>query len=494
MESSLKNKTAKNISINAVAKALMFGLQAVANIILTRTLGAADYGLVGMAIIFMNFFTLFGDMGISNAVIRKENLTDRDVRTGFTVRIVQGAILTLIVLAFAPLASKVYNNQEVGRILAVFSLNFMINSLGFIPYAYLNRELRYDRLFIPQVGYALVGSIVAIAMALAGFRHWSLVFSTISSCVAYVVLLNVMRPSRMRFSFDFAVAKQFFSYGMNIFLVGFVSYALLNAGNFVIGAVQGSKALGFYTIAFTWGGMVSTLLTGTVSSVLFPTFAKIQDDRDRLRGAYLKILEFVGVIAIFANLALFLTSRDFLYVVLGHSTDKWFPSLMALRILCGLGIVKSLMEPGANLLMAVGNTAVPFKATLAAAIVQVTLIYPVLRFGGIEGVATLILFSTVVQYAVYLPAQKRFLGLRLRDIVAQIRPAILAMLLTGSVVYICAPLWGRLTLLAFAVKSVVILVMFFACYGLLTRWRIFHDISGLVKGRGRTSPVGVTAV
>jgi len=485
----LKKRTVRNISFNAVAKALMFGLQAVANIILTRTLGAGDYGLVGLAIIFMNFFTLFGDMGITNAVIRKGNLTDRDVQTGFTVRVAQGVFLALIGIAAAPLASMVFHDPEVGRILAVFSLNFIINSFGFIPFTYLNRELRYDRLFIPQVGYALTGSLVAITLALAGFRHWSLVFSTISSSVAYVILLNIMRPSRLSFSFDVKVAKHFFSYGMNIFLIGFVSYALLNAGNFSIGAVLGPNALGYYTIAATWGGMICTIITGVVSSVLFPTFAKIQDDRDRLRNAYLRIFELIGTIAIFANLALLSVSQDFLYVVLGHNSDKWFPSLMALQILCGLGIVKSIMEPGANLLMAVGNTAVPFKATLAAAIVQLSLIYPALRFGGIEGVAALILFSTSVQFAVYLPALRLFLGVRVRDVLAQMRPAVFAMLFTGISFYFCAPLWGPVSLVTLLAKAAVLLALFGTCYGFLTRWRVIHEIKGYLKGRVAVTPL-----
>jgi len=164
----------------------------------------------------------------------------------------------------------------------------------------------------------------------------------------------------MRFCLDVAAARHFINYGVNIFLVGLLSYALLNAGNFVIGAVKGATALGYYTIAFNWGGMICSILIGTVSSVLFPTFAKIQDDRQRLRAAYLKIIEFIAVIAIMANLTLFLTGREFLYFVLGHSTEKWFPSLIAFQILCGFGILKSLLEPGASLMMAIGNTAVPY--------------------------------------------------------------------------------------------------------------------------------------
>lgn len=486
-DSGLKVRTIKNLSFNTVAKGLMFALQAVSNIILTRTLVPDDYGLVGMALIFMNFFTLFGDMGISQAVIRKEELSQRELQTGFTVRVIQGVLLALIGLAVSPFAGTLFNNPEVGWVLAVFSCVFLINGLGFIPHAHLNRELRYDRLFIPQVGYAVGGSAVAITLALMGFRHWSLVFSTLASALTYVVLLHVMRPSRVGFSFDWQVAKHFFSYGMNIFLIGFVTYALSNAGNFVIGAVQGSKALGYYTIAFTWGGMICAIIIGTVSSVLFPTFAKMQGDRDRLRHAFLKIFEFVGAVAILANLSLFLTGRDFLYVVLGHGSDKWFPSLIALQILCGFGIVKSLVEPGANLLMAVGNTSIPFRATLVAAIIQVALIYPALHYGGIEGVASLIFIATTIQFSVFLPALKRYLDLSLRDIAAQVFPALLAMLITWAMVGFCAPFLGELTFSSFCAKAFLTLFLFVISYGTFTRWRIYGEIKGFMHGRSGLS-------
>jgi O-antigen/teichoic acid export membrane protein len=478
----LKSLTVKNISLNAVAKIIMFGLQAVANIILTRTLLPSDYGLVGMALIFMNFFILFGDLGISNAVIRKEELSERDVYTGFTVRIAQGIILVLLCAVASPVASWVFHNTEVGRILLVFSFVFLISTLGFIPHAYLNRELRYDRLFIPQVGNSLISAVVAIVMALAGFRHWSLVFATLSGSVASVILLNVMRPSKMRFCLDVVAARHFINYGMNIFLVGLFSYALLNAGNFFIGAKQGATALGYYTIAFNWGGMICTVIIGTVSNVLFPTFAKIQEDRKRLRLAYLKIIEFMAVIAILANLTLFLTGKEFLYFVLGHSSDKWFPSLAAFQILCVFGILKSLLEPGANLMMAIGDTAVPFRATLVAAVIQLSLIYPALHYWGIEGVAILIVLATSAQFFVYLPSLKRTLDLPFRELAGQVRPAVLAMLLTGAVVTISAPLLGPLSLVAFAVKLVLLLVLFLGSYGILTRWRIFREIMELVKG------------
>lgn len=479
----LKSRTVKNITLNVVAKILMFGLQAVANIILTRTLVPSDYGLVGMALIFMNFFALFGDMGITSAVIRKQELSERDLYTGFTVRVVQGVMLALLCAAASPVASKVFHNYEVGAILVVFSLNFIITGAGFIPHGRLNRELRYDRLFLPQVGYALVAAVVAIVAALTGFRHWSLVFATLGGSSASVLFLNVIKPSRPRFCFDLCAARHFINYGMNIFLTGLLSYALLNAGNLVIGAAWGAASLGFYTIAFNWGGMISTIVIGAVSSVLLPTFARIQDDRPRLRAAYLKIIEFIALLTILANLTLVLGAKEFLYFVLGQSTEKWFPSLITFQILCGYGVLKSLLEPGATLMMAIGNTAVPFRATLVAAVVQLGLLYPLLRYGGMEAVALLVVLATAAQYIVYLPSLRRSLELPARELAAKVRPAVLAMLLTISVVMALNPLTGPLSIFVFVSKLVLVPLFYLIMYGLMTRWSIYREIFDLVKGR-----------
>lgn len=478
-----KRHTAKNISINAVGKAIMFGLQALTNIILTRTLGADDYGLVGMALIFVNFLTVFGDMGVSNAVIRKEHLSERDVWTGFYIRLIQGGAVILFCLALVPLVNILFSNPEIGKILFVFSLNYFIYAFGFVPNAYLSRELRYDLLFIPQVASSLIGSAVGIIMVMNGGGYWSLVISTISTSIASVVFLNILRPIKPYFCFDLDVSKHFISYGMNIFLVSFVSYVLLNAGNFVIGAIQGPKELGFFTIASNWGLMIYVIIINVFSSVLFPTFAKIQDDKIELKRVYLRFFEVIGLLAILVNLTLLITEQDFLYLILGHSTEKWFPSIMTLKIFCGVGILKSIFEPCTNLMMAIGDTTTLFRATLVAAVVQLLLLYPAIHFGGIEGIALLVFFATVIQSIVYLPSLKRYIGLSIKDMFFKIWPVLISMLLTWVVMSFSAQYIGSLTLLAFVTKITLIWIVFLGCYGVFTRWVLFCEIKKQIFAR-----------
>jgi hypothetical protein len=85
---------------------------------------------------------------------------------------------------------------------------------------------------------------------------------------------------------------------------------------------------------------------------------------------------------------------------------------------------------------------------------------------------------------VYLPSLKRALDLPILELAGKVRPAIVAMLLTGAIVIYAAPLLGPLTLSAYATKLTLVLVVFLGSYGLMTRWMIFREIMQLVKGRG----------
>ncbi len=120
-------------------------------------------------------------------------------------------------------------------------------------------------------------------------------------------------------------------------LIGFIVFTIFNVDNFIIGAVKGSSELGYYMIAFNWGSIICVILGTVVNNVLFPTFSRMEQDRERIKKSYLRVLEYVSCIGMLTNITLLLVSEDFLVYVLGHGTDKWLPALLSLRILCLYG-------------------------------------------------------------------------------------------------------------------------------------------------------------
>ena len=64
--------------VTAMSKYSRIIINLVFTIILARLLTPEDYGIVAVTNVFINFFAVFSDMGISVGVIQNKELTDED--------------------------------------------------------------------------------------------------------------------------------------------------------------------------------------------------------------------------------------------------------------------------------------------------------------------------------------------------------------------------------------------------------------------------------
>lgn len=487
MKSNLTNRTVKNVSYNAVGWVISFCIQAIANIVMTRTLLASDYGIAGMAVIFMNFFGQFSDLGITTAVVQKKELSERDLYTAFLLRAFFGTSVFLLCVVSMPIANLVFGNKDVGLLIVIFAISYLINIFGFIPVALMRKELSYGKLFFPQVAYTATGALVGIILALNGFGYWSLVYALISSTLVHVVMTNIMRPVRIKLQFDRQMAGTFLRFGANVSFTGIISFALLNADNFIVGALKGAGTLGFYIIAFNWGSMICTIIAGVVSNVLLPTFSRIQDDKERLKNAYLKIIEFIAPLAIGGNLVLFLASRDFLYLVLGHGSDKWLPSLVALQILCVYGVLRSLLEPATNVFLSINQPGIVLRTSVIAAVVELGLLYPAIKFGSIEWVAVVVTFASASQYLIHLPKLRKHLDVSLTEFFAKLLPGLVAFVVTLTLLLWGHSYLGETSWLTLGVKVFTSFGLYLLAHGMLTRWQVLREIRSMLAGANVTS-------
>lgn len=481
MSESLKAKTFSNFGYNSVAKAISLVFQAIGNIILTRTLTAGDYGIVGFATIFTTFLGQFSDLGIGSALIHRAELDDNALYTGFTVKFFLGIAVCLVAWGVAPLASKLFDNPAVVDVIRILSLIFVVNSLMFIPNLLLTKELNFKIISIYNTLTILFQSTVAIILALNGFKFWSIVIANVSASVFTVVIINIIKPVKIKFSFNRAIADQLINYGGNIFITGFIVFIIFNIDNFVIGSVAGSNQLGYYALAFNWGIMICTLLNTTILSVMFPTLSKMHGDKERIKNAYLRVLKYISLIGIMVNMTLFVIAKDFLIHVLGHGTGKWLPALVVFRILCVYGIFRMLLEPIGSVLMAVGKTEQIRKANLIVAIVELTCLYPVLMFFGIEGVAVLVTIAYILQYAIYYPFLNKNMNISFDDIFTSVKHSIISITAILAV-FILSEAYLRSSLVIMIIKIVMCFVCYILMHGIICKWKIHNEIYTMLVG------------
>ncbi len=476
----LKTKTVKNIGFNALANVLKFVLAAVASIILAQRLAPSDYGVVGFAMIFINFLGRFSDLGITDAVIQRNQLDERGLYTGFTTKLILGVSVFAIVFLLSPLAKLFFDNSAIEYVIKVLSVSFIISSFGFLPTCLLTRELNYKRLIIPQLVSAVLNSGLSILLALTGFNYWSIVLANVAGAIGSVIAVNIIHPVQVSLQFDKKLFREFISFGGNLFLSGLIIYLIFNADNFVVGTVIGSVGLGLYAIAFNWGSIISGRLYEVVHNVLFPTFSRIQNDKNKLKESYLKVLEYVTFIGVISNLALFMCAKEFLYFLLGHSTDKWMPALTTFKIMLVYGIIRTFLEPIGNVLMALGKSNLLLKASLIAGAIELVLLYPVAKYSGIEGVAILVTLSYSVQYFIYFPFIKKALDLRYADIWRFVKPTMISITVVVAFIFFLDGLVD-VSIYSFIQKLLLSIMGYALFYSAITKWKLFRETVALIN-------------
>jgi lipopolysaccharide exporter len=475
----LEIKTVKNIGFNAFSNIAKFVMSAGASIILAQRLSASDYGVVGFALLFINFLSRFSDLGVTEAVIQRDQIDDRGLYTGYTTKFILGIVVFAIIFLLAPLAKLFFDNSAIENVIKVLSINFIITTFGFLPTCLLTRELNYKKLIIPQLAAAFANSGLSIILALMGFNYWSIVLASVAGAVVSVLAVNFIHPVKIKFKFDKILFREFMGFGANLFYSGLFIYIIFNADNIIIGTLMGSSMLGLYAIAFNWGSMVSGRLYEVVHSVLFPTFSRIQQDTNKLKESYLRVLEYITFIGVISNLTLLLCSQEFLYYVLGSGTDKWMPALRTFQIMLIYGIIRTFLEPIANVLLALGKTKLLLKSTIITGAIELIFLYPVAKIFGIEGVAILVTLSYSVQYFIYFPALKKYIDLKYSDIWCFVKPTMISVCFVVVIVSVTKEFMD-VSWLSFIQKLLFSVIGYAIFYSCITKWKLLKETTSMI--------------
>lgn len=486
MSTSYERLTFRGIGYNSVARILTYIFAALSSIVLGRCLSAQDYGIVSFAFIFVNFAMNFADFGIGSAVIQRKELDSSATDTAFTLKCMIGAAVMVVTFVLSSFAPFFFDDPQITPIIRILSLYFLITIISFLPTALLTREMDFRKIAIADIALSLINSGTAIILALSGLGYWSIVAAFLVANTVSAIMLSRFRPVPVRLHLDRKRAREFVDFGGYLFLSSLLVFLIFNLDNFIIGSVSGSRELGYYAVAYTWGSMICVVMYMVVLRVVFPLMAKLQDEDGRLRNAYLKTVEYSGYIVVLANVVLFAVSREFLVCILGHNSDKWLPALTSLQILCLYGILRGLLEPIGQVIVAKGETRILLKANIAASVIEAAAVYPALVYYGIEGVAWTVTFAYMAQYLVYYPYLKNRLQIRITEMAAAIRPSFCAALPVLAISPIMTG-YHEESVLFFLAKASAMTALYVATLGVLTKWEIFKLMGSLLTEGKRTA-------
>ncbi len=407
------------VAWTAVVKWVSQLLSWVTTILIARLLMPSDYGIVGMAAVFIGFTSLMTEFGIGSAVLVYRDLEREHIAQLNSLALLVGvAAFLLSVLAARPLAIF-YHTPALRLVVIVLGTSFVIDSLRTIPNAMLVRELRFKEAALLEGTKQLSGSLGGVIMAFAGWGYWALVVGNLAGSVVWSVVMLVRhwwpyhRPRWLQL-------REVLGFSGRIIGERAAWFGYSNADFIVAGRLLGAATLGVYTNAWTLANIPGDKILSLLQRVLPSIYSAVQQDVVSLRRYFLLAHEALAFAIFPVTIGILLVGQDFVPVVLG---DRWLAMVAPLRVLALYVTLHTLSTLPPQLLVIRGHAKFMARVSTSGLIVLPLSFYIGGRQWGMMGIAYAWLLVYPIIVAVTYQRALREIALSWRALFGSIWPA-----------------------------------------------------------------------
>ncbi len=399
-------------------------------LVVARLLTPADYGLVGMATVYLGLVQLVNEFGLTAAVIQRRDLDDDQIaRIGGISALLGGSFLALSIIVAGPV-SRFFGEGAVRWIIIVLSLTFVTTGFQVLPRSLLTRDLEFRKIAWIDGLEAIILTVGTLLLAIFGFRYWALVLGAVFSKLVSTLIAVLTRPHYLAWPTRFRTIAGAVTFGWHL-VVSRISWYIYSHADFtIVGRILGSAALGAYTFGWTIASIPVDRVTALIGGVTTGVFAAVQHDRQALRRYLLRLTEGLALITFPASIGLALVADEFVLVVLG---ENWRAAIMPLRLLALYGGYRSINSLFAQILIATGHSRRYMQFSILSAVVLV----PIFLLGARWGTTGVALGWIVGYPLVVIPFMLytfRIIEMPLRPYLAALWPALSGVMVMAAVV------------------------------------------------------------
>jgi O-antigen/teichoic acid export membrane protein len=393
---SLRRRTFTAVRWTTAGTIIKAGLQIVQLAVLARLLVPEDYGLMAMVTVVLSFATLFSDFGVNSAFVQRREVTEDQRSSLFWFNLAVSACLTVLVMALSPSLATFFGDERLVPLMILAATMFVIAAAGQQVRAAAEKNLQFSGVMIVEVVAALLGLVLAVTTALAGWGVYALLAGALtntlaSTVLAWVILSRGWRPKWRMKSDD---VRSFLGFGGALVAGNVVNQFNLTIDLLLGGRMLSATQLGFYSVPRNLTLQTQFLVNPIITRVAFPLIAEIQHDLARVRSIYLQTLNMTASTnaPIYIGIAFF--APEVVHLVLGSG---WERSGEILRILALWGAIRSTGNPVGSLLLGMGRAGLALEWNAAMLLV----VPPAVWVGsghGPEGIAWALLLVQVLLF------------------------------------------------------------------------------------------------
>lgn len=392
--SSFKNITLSGVKWTSLSTVILSLVGILRISILVRFLDAADFGLMAIVTFILGFMNLFMDMGLTSAILHKQDISDNEYASLYWINIVFSLILFGLISLASPFIASFYEDSELTVLIPLMAISIILSALGRQFKTVEQKHLNFKYLAVTDIIGALFGLGVGVTTAIWGYGVYALVYAALTQYAISntIYFVKGLWDRGMLFHFKYDDTKPYLKIG--IYQVGgqVVNYFNRDLDILLIGKFFGSEVLGGYSLAKQLVQRPMQILNPIITKVASPVLALLQSDEENLKNKFLSFLNIVatanftayGLLALLAYpVVIVLYGSDFTHVVI------------LVQILSAYMFIRSVGSLVGSLLVATGRTDLDFYWNLFVLLVTPLAIYISAKF-SVEMVALSLVITMII--------------------------------------------------------------------------------------------------
>lgn len=291
--------------------------------VMARYLTPTDFGIVAAAMIVVSVLDLEGALGIAPALIQRKTLEPRHLETGFALCLLLSPLMAGTLYLTSPVIADLLSIPQSVDALRVLSAILFLRTIASSSEAQLYRGMHFAKITLTQLASFVLGyGVIGLTLALSGFGYWALVYAELAQAVICACAFTYYAPPPKKLGWDGSAAAELFRFGMTLSGAKLVRQVIFSVDQAIVARFFGAASLGFYTRATGTTFRPINALGSAIESVLFPMISAVQDDRERVRGVFIRGLAIYAIFVAPVVLSTAILAYEIVMVMLGPGWEQ----------------------------------------------------------------------------------------------------------------------------------------------------------------------------
>ena len=288
--------------------------------IMSRLLTQEDFGYYAAITAITVVFATFSETGIGSAIVQQKELTKGYIDNAFTISLLFGSVITLLLLVLAGPLSRMVADESMRVPLMLMSGTLLLNCLTSVNRSIMHRKLQFMLMGMINLVSLVFTTAVAVWLAYIGLGYYAIIAKAILGSVITFFLSLFYCKTRFSFALDTQTFKRIFSFSGWLMASSLFRNLAHQVDKLLMPKLLSINALGAYNRPKDFVEQISSKLNGIFDTALFPVLSGIQDNRVALNSAFRRSLFLMNVFASFITMGFMFNSGLLIRVFFG---EQW---------------------------------------------------------------------------------------------------------------------------------------------------------------------------